>query len=109
MNVPGRGLARARTMAMPLRQSIVYGPVRSRRLGRSLGVNVLPAGIKVCTMNCAYCQYGWTTRGARRPLTRRPAWPSAAQIGAAVTARLLKAARDGESLDRVTLAGHGEP
>jgi len=95
-------------MAMPLQQHIVYGPVRSRRLGRSLGVNVLPPGAKVCNMNCAYCQYGFA-RGEGARATRRPAWPTAAQVGAAVTARLLKAGRDGESLDRITLAGHGEP
>ena len=96
-------------MAIPLQPHIVYGPVRSRRLGRSLGVNVLPSGIKVCNMNCAYCQYGLTPRGAGTRGTGRPAWPSAAQVGAAVTARLLKAERDGESLDRLTVAGHGEP
>jgi wyosine [tRNA(Phe)-imidazoG37] synthetase (radical SAM superfamily) len=95
-------------MAMSLQQHIVYGPVRSRRFGRSLGVNVLPLGVKVCNMNCAYCQYGWAG-GERTRLTRRPAWPSAAQVGAAVTARLLKAARTGESIDRITVAGHGEP
>lgn len=93
---------------MSLQQHIVYGPVRSRRLGRSLGVNVLPLGVKVCNMNCAYCQYGWS-RGERARLMRRPAWPSPAQVGAAVTARLLKAERTGETLDRLTVAGHGEP
>ena len=93
---------------MSLQQHIVYGPVRSRRLGRSLGVNVLPLGVKVCNMTCAYCQYG-RARGERARLTRRPAWPSPAQVGAAVTARLLKAERMGETLDRLTVAGHGEP
>jgi wyosine [tRNA(Phe)-imidazoG37] synthetase (radical SAM superfamily) len=95
-------------MSIPLQQHITYGPVRSRRLGRSLGINVLPAGSKICNMNCAYCQYGWTGGERKRP-ARRPAWPSAAQVAAAVTARLLKAARDDESLDRLTVAGHGEP
>ena len=106
--MPGRRLARDGSMAIPLQQHIVYGPVRSRRLGRSLGVNVLPPGVKVCNMNCAYCQYGFA-RGEGAQASRRPAWPTAAQVGAAVTARLLKAGRDGESLDRITLAGHGEP
>jgi wyosine [tRNA(Phe)-imidazoG37] synthetase (radical SAM superfamily) len=41
-------------MPLPLLQRIVYGPVRSRRLGRSLGINVLPRGLKVCDMDCAY-------------------------------------------------------
>jgi wyosine [tRNA(Phe)-imidazoG37] synthetase (radical SAM superfamily) len=95
-------------MAIPLQQHIVYGPVRSRRLGRSLGVNVLPIGVKVCNMNCAYCQYGWT-RGPRPKTARRASWPTPAQVGAAVSARLRRAERDDEALDRITVAGHGEP
>jgi len=93
---------------MPLQHHVVYGPVRSRRLGRSLGVNVLPLAMKVCTMNCAYCQYGWT-RGALRPGGRSPGWPSPACVEAAVTARLRRAAAANELLDRLTVAGHGEP
>ena len=95
-------------MAIPLQQHIVYGPVRSRRLGRSLGINVLPMGMKVCNMNCAYCQYGWTG-GPRPPAARAKPWPTPARVSAAVTARLRRAARDGELLDRLTVAGHGEP
>ena len=49
---------------LPLHQGIVYGPVHSRRLGLSLGINVLPRHQKVCTFNCSYCQYGWTRNGA---------------------------------------------
>lgn len=94
-------------MAIPLQDHIVYGPVRSRRLGRSLGINVLPVGMKICNMNCAYCQYGWT-RG-QRPKARPKAWPTPAQIGSAVAARLRRAEHDDESLDRLTVAGHGEP
>lgn len=94
-------------MAIPLQEHIVYGPVRSRRLGLSLGINVLPMGMKVCNMNCAYCQYGWT-RGPRTG-ARPKAWPTPAQIGSAVAARLRRAERDDESLDRLTVAGHGEP
>ena len=96
-------------MAIPLQQHIVYGPIRSRRLGRSLGVNILPIGVKVCNMNCAYCQYGWT-RGERTRASRKLAqWPTPAQVAAAVAARLRRAERDDETLDRLTVAGHGEP
>ena len=95
-------------MAIPLQQHIVYGPVRSRRLGRSLGINVLPIGVKVCNMNCAYCQYGWT-RGERTRASRKAQWPSPAQVATAVAARLRRAERDDETLDRLTVAGHGEP
>ena len=43
---------------LALQKGIIYGPVNSRRLGRSLGINLLPAGRKVCTFDCIYCQYG---------------------------------------------------
>lgn len=45
-------------MTIPLQTGIVYGPVNSRRLGRSLGVNIVSTKIKTCTFNCVYCQYG---------------------------------------------------
>lgn len=45
-------------MLLDLKSEIIYGPVSSRRLGRSLGVNVLPPRGKVCTFDCLYCQYG---------------------------------------------------
>jgi wyosine [tRNA(Phe)-imidazoG37] synthetase (radical SAM superfamily) len=95
-------------MPLPLLEHIVYGPVRSRRLGRSLGVNLLPAGMKVCNMDCAYCQYGWT-RGPRQPIRRHGSWPTPSQVEAAVAARLKWAAERNELIDRVTVAGHGEP
>jgi len=45
---------------LELKKEIIYGPVNSRRLGRSLGINILPPARKVCPFNCVYCQYGWT-------------------------------------------------
>ena len=47
-------------MLLRLQNNIIYGPVASRRLGRSLGVNLLPFHQKTCTLDCLYCQYGWT-------------------------------------------------
>ncbi|MBN2542143.1 radical SAM protein [bacterium] len=47
-------------MLLELQKGIIYGPVRSRRLGSSLGINLLSTTEKVCTFNCLYCQYGWT-------------------------------------------------
>ena len=98
-------------MPLPLQPHIVYGPVRSRRLGRSLGINVLPPRIKVCNLNCAYCQYGWTREGLRPggPGTRLKGWPTPVQVEAAVARRLDRAAATNEWLDRLTVAGHGEP
>jgi len=98
-----------RTMPIPLLEGIVYGPVRSRRLGRSLGVNVLPRALKVCNMDCAYCQYGWTRD---RPASRKRGqakWPAPERVEGAVAARLRQAAATGELIDRLTVAGHGEP
>ncbi len=43
---------------LPLQSGIIYGPVNSRRLGPSLGINLLPCGYKLCTFDCVYCQYG---------------------------------------------------
>lgn len=95
-------------MPLPIGDRIIYGPVRSRRLGRSLGINLLPAGVKICNMNCAYCQYGWT-RGKLRLRREESGWPSAAAVEGAVLNRLLRAAETNELLDRLTVAGHGEP
>jgi wyosine [tRNA(Phe)-imidazoG37] synthetase (radical SAM superfamily) len=89
-------------------QNIVYGPVRSRRLGRSLGINLLPPGMKVCNMNCAYCQYGWT-RGAVRYRGQGVGWPTTQAVETAVTHRLTIAADQNERIDRLTVACHGEP
>jgi wyosine [tRNA(Phe)-imidazoG37] synthetase (radical SAM superfamily) len=94
-------------MSMPLQNRIVYGLVRSRRLGRSLGINVLPRDMKVCNMNCAYCQYGLTRK--RHPSRQSPGWPSALRIAGAVSTRLRQAAVTGEIIDHLTVAGHGEP
>jgi len=43
---------------LELQRDVIYGPINSRRLGRSLGINLLPASRKVCTFDCVYCQYG---------------------------------------------------
>lgn len=95
-------------MTLPALERIVYGPVRSRRLRVSLGVNLLPAGMKVCNMNCAYCQYGWS-RGTIRYRGHGVGWPTPQAVETAVSARLTAAAESNEVIDRVTVAGHGEP
>ncbi len=95
-------------MAKPLRDAIVYGPLRSRRLGRALGVNLLPAGLRICNLNCAYCESAWTHAAAHRDRRARM-WPDAAEVERAVADRLLRAALEDELLDRLAVAGHGEP
>jgi len=96
-------------MTLALLERIVYGPVASRRLGRSLGVNVLPGGMKVCNMNCAYCQYGWTRGAIMKYRGQGSGWPTPGAVETALAQRLEQAAESGERLDRLTVAGHGEP
>ena len=76
---------------------LVYGPVPSRRLGRSLGVDLVP--FKTCTYDCVYCQLGRTTHKT----VRRQRWVDPADVIAQVRARL-----DSEP-DIIALAGSGEP
>ncbi len=87
-----------------LQPDIIYGPVHSRRLGRSLGVNLLPTDSKVCSFNCCYCQYGWTDKLVRPGDERVDGFPSAE----AVRAALLGAFRE-RQFDFVTFSGNGEP
>lgn len=84
---------------MDLQSGIVYGPVSSRRLGRSLGINLAPAGRKTCNFNCAYCQYGWTDFPARG------AYPRPSDVIEAVDAAL----QQHTDIDSITVAGNGEP
>ncbi len=89
---------------LSLQNSIIYGPVRSRRLGASLGVNLLPRARKFCSFDCLYCQYGWTERHGL-DLSERNDLPSLDDVRRAVETAL---ARD-HALDYITLAGNGEP
>ena len=96
-------------MLMPLHEGIVYGPVRSRRLGRSLGLNLTPAHLKLCSFNCSYCQYGWSEHSRRATEPGFEHWPSPATVAKAVASALRSIASQGDHVDRLTLAGHGEP
>ena len=84
--------------------TIVYGPVRSRRLGVSLGVNLLPLQAKVCTFDCIYCECGWNgdNNGSRRFNGRE-------EVSAALQSVLEAMAAEGQQLDVITFAGNGEP
>ena len=46
-----------------LYDNFIFGPIRSRRLGLSLGINLLPVDCKLCSFNCIYCECGWTLGG----------------------------------------------
>jgi len=92
-------------MLLELKKEIIYGPVRSRRLGPSLGVNVLPGNSKYCTFNCVYCQYGWTDFERMRR-TGRNDFPSRDQVKEAIEAALLRLAPAPPAY--ITLSGNGE-
>lgn len=90
--------------------TLVYGPVRSRRLGLSLGINPLPKEEKLCSFNCPYCQFGWTDLfvGAFEA-PHQEAFPSVEAVGKALQDALEKLAAEGAGLDSLTFAGNGEP
>jgi wyosine [tRNA(Phe)-imidazoG37] synthetase (radical SAM superfamily) len=89
-----------------LQKGIIYGPVDSRRLGRSLGINLSPVAYKVCSFNCVYCHYGWT-RDVETDLSAYAAdLPTVEAVGEA----LEKALRDlSPPPAYITFSGNGEP
>ncbi len=90
-------------MAMlPLQSDIIYGPVNSRRLGRSLGINLLPASHKLCSFDCVYCHYGRTRVKTLCPEAGQ--LPGVEEVLQAVQEGLL-AHRD---IDYLTFSGNGE-
>jgi wyosine [tRNA(Phe)-imidazoG37] synthetase (radical SAM superfamily) len=84
---------------MPEEKKYLYGPVPSRRLGRSLGVDIVP--FKFCTLDCVYCQLGRTTK---KTLQRRDFVPVEA-----VLAELKDKLAEGVEADFITISGSGEP
>ena len=98
--------------------SIIYGPIHSRRLGTSLGVELMPIDHKLCTFNCVYCECGWNEKVAH------PKLPTREEVKTALEEKLisLTAKRSnsetvcqcnglsGEAgLDVITFSGNGEP
>jgi wyosine [tRNA(Phe)-imidazoG37] synthetase (radical SAM superfamily) len=85
--------------------SIVFGPVSSRRLGVSLGINLLPVSRKVCSYNCIYCECGWTP-GKPGPKEKLP---SRREVYDALRKKLSEMREKGQAPDVITYAGNGEP
>lgn len=84
--------------------SPIFGPVKSRRLGISLGINLLPADGKVCTFDCIYCECGLNaTRRTKSPL------PTREEVAEALEKKLMEMKEHGELPDVLTFAGNGEP
>ena len=84
---------------------IVFGPIFSRRLGSSLGVNLLPSVGKLCNFDCVYCECGWNKDGAVQG--RR--FPELQDVELALREKMQKAASEGVPVDSITFSGNGEP
>ncbi len=87
-----------------LREDTVFGPIRSRRLGNSLGINLLPREGKLCNFDCIYCECGWNADG--RGDTRLP---DRDEVRRQLEAKLSALAAEGIPVDSITFSGDGEP
>lgn len=92
-------------MSGTLFDSIIFGPLKSRRLGTSLGINLLPPNIKLCSFNCIYCECGWTETSQYE----KAKIFSAKEINDALEKRLIFLAGNNVQLNSITFAGNGEP
>jgi wyosine [tRNA(Phe)-imidazoG37] synthetase (radical SAM superfamily) len=92
-----------------LSDEILYGPIYTRRTGLSLGVNLLPPNVKVCSFNCVYCQCGWTPPPAETFTARGLAYPAVERIEARTAEGFADLAARGVLPDTITLSGNGEP
>lgn len=87
-----------------MREELVFGPIRSRRLGSSLGINLLPRNGKICNFDCIYCECGWNRDGLE---DRR--LPTAEELRRDLTETLRRCRADGTPIDSITFSGDGEP
>jgi wyosine [tRNA(Phe)-imidazoG37] synthetase (radical SAM superfamily) len=82
----------------------IFGPIHSRRLGVSLGVNIMPNDGKICSFDCVYCEAGLNAQGAGKS-----GIPSRETVKKALNRKLKAMTEAGESLDVITFSGNGEP
>lgn len=82
----------------------VFGPIHSRRLGTSLGVNLSPNDGKICSFDCLYCEAGYNSQGPGKT-----GFPSREKVRNDLEAKLKSMRANGEGLDVVTFSGNGEP
>ena len=84
--------------------SPIFGPIHSRRLGVSLGINLLPDDGKICTFDCIYCECGLNAeRRTRKPL------PTREEVAQKLEEKLTEMQQEGVTPDVLTFAGNGEP
>lgn len=91
-------------MQTVLFHEIIFGPIHSRRLGISLGVNLLPVDGKLCSFDCVYCECGYNAQGVGKS-----GLPSSDRVEEELKSRLQSMHEAGEKLDVITFAGNGEP
>ncbi len=82
---------------------VIFGPIHSRRLGLSLGVNLLPVDAKICSFNCIYCECGFNTT------MHEFNFPMRSEVKAILTRKLSQMVAAGEIPNVITFAGNGEP
>ncbi|MDE7334898.1 MAG: radical SAM protein [Muribaculaceae bacterium] len=82
----------------------IFGPIRSRRLGASLGVNLSPTDGKVCSFDCLYCEAGFNAQGPGRA-----GLPTRGEVRARLRQKLEAMRRNNEPLNVITFSGNGEP
>ncbi|MFH0865270.1 MAG: radical SAM protein [Bacteroidota bacterium] len=92
-------------MAGFLFDSVVFGPVHSRRLGVSLGMNLLPTGYKYCTFNCIYCECGWTKISGIDKIE----FPPAIVVRQYLEKKLREMQESNSLPETISFAGNGEP
>ena len=91
-------------MSTILFPSPIFGPVHSRRLGVSLGINLMPSDGKLCTFDCVYCECGFN--GSHHPHHKRP---TQQEVAKALEEKLQQMQAEGVLPDVLTVAGNGEP
>lgn len=91
-------------MSTSIYPSPIYGPIHSRRLGISLGINIMPADGKICSFDCIYCECGYNAQ--RRTHSR---YPSVEVVTEALENKLIDLHQEGVHPDVLTFAGNGEP
>ena len=87
-----------------MREATVFGPIFSRRLGSSLGINLLPQEGKICNFDCVYCECGWNKDGLGDTVL-----PTREDVFKALQAKLEECSAAGIPIDSITFSGDGEP
>ena len=84
--------------------STIYGPIHSRRLGMSLGINLMPNDGKICSFDCLYCEAGFNAQG-----TGKDGIPTREAVKKQLRHKLQEMKEAGQTLDVITFSGNGEP